>query len=63
MEWDPCDPWKASTVWSITSRRETVEMVAGCDPYLCVLILLALLKHVILLNVILALMLAFTVVT
>lgn len=63
MEWDPCDPWKASSVWSITSGRGIVEMVASCDPYPCVLILLTLLKHMILLNLILALMLSFTVVT
>lgn len=63
VEWDLCDPWKASSVWSITSSRETVEMVASCDPYLCVLMLLTVLKHMILLNLILALMLTFTVVT
>lgn len=55
VEWDPCDPWKASNVWSIT-----VEVVASCDPYLCVLILLTLLKNMILLNLIPALLLTFT---
>lgn len=37
-----------------------MEVVASCDPYLCVLILLTLLKNMILLNLIPALLLTFT---